>query len=218
MGERTTTGRRTVRSLISGAAFRHRGSAAAGFLVRQAFAHASRALPLRRVAESQRVVAFHHPVPGFEPLHLLLVPKLSVRSVMHFTDVQREQVSDEVERLATEALDRLGLPEVGFLVLVNGGIRQDVRQVHFHLLTDGYDLARAPSGLPAEAWTVSPDPSCELHQVRRGTRPLASGLGLAVETRDTLQLEERGYSVIWDARARENDALAHLTVGETRSV
>jgi diadenosine tetraphosphate (Ap4A) HIT family hydrolase len=206
--------KRSGPSRAAASVFRHRGSAVAGFVVRQAFGHASRALPLRRVAESQHVLAFHHPVPGFEPVHLLLVPKLPVRSVMQFTDVQRDEVSAEVEVLAREALDRLEIAQVGFLVVVNGGIRQDVRQVHFHLLTEGYDLALAPSDLQAGIWIDSPDPSCAVHQVRSGPRPLRSGLIHAVETRDALQLERRGYSVVWDARARDGDALVHLTVGE----
>ena len=196
--------------------FRHRGSAWAGVVVRQAFAHASRALPVRRVAESQHVLAFIHPVPGFEPVHILFVPKLSAPSLMHLTDVQRAQISDEVELLAYEALDTIGFRGSGFLVLVNGGPRQDVRQVHFHLLTEGYELAAAPTELQPGVWTDLPDPSCEVHQVRAGRRPLLAGLTHAAETRHAVRLERRGYSIIWDARTSEPDPVVHLTAGKRR--
>ena len=153
-------------------------------------------------------------MPGFEPVHLLLVPKLSVPSLRHLTDVQREEIAAEVELLAPDALDNLGLSASGFLVLVNGGPRQDVRQVHFHLLTEGYELARAPSGLQSGAWTDVVDPSCEVHRVRAGHQPLLAGLTHAAETHNALQLERRGYSIVWDARARDADGVVHLTAGE----
>lgn len=181
--------------------------------MRQAFARASRLLAVRRVAETPHVLAFHHPVPGFEPVHLLLVPKVSLPSLMHLSDDQRQRISTEVERLALRCLDRLGLPEQGFLVLVNGGARQDVRQVHFHLVTHGFELAGVPFGLPDGVWTDIPDPAGEVHQVRSGSRPLLAGLTHAAETYDALRLGRRGYSIVWDARNRASDAVVHLTAG-----
>jgi diadenosine tetraphosphate (Ap4A) HIT family hydrolase len=204
---------RSVRTLICRSAFRHRGSAGAGFLIRQSLGHASRALPIRRVAEAPHVVAFHHPVPGFEPLHLLLVPKLSVPSVMHFTDGQRARMSEEIELLVPEALDRLGLSAAGFLLLANGGSRQDVGQVHFHLLTLGYELAPATATVEHGAWIDCSDPVNDLHQVRVGDQSLLAGLIRAAENRDALQLDRRGYSIIWDARDREAGGVVHLTAG-----
>jgi len=132
---------------------------------------------------------------------------------MHLTEVQREQISAEVELLARKALDRLGCSESGFLVVVNGGRRQDVRQVHFHLVTDGYELTPVPSGLQPEAWTDHSDPSCEVHQIRTGQHPLHAGLIHAEESRETLQLDRRGYSIIWDTRTTKSEGVVHLTAG-----
>ncbi len=198
---------------MSRAAFRYRGSAFAGFVIRSAFARASRVLPIRRVAETRHVLAFHHPVPGFEPVHLLLVPKFAVRSVLQLSRVQREQVATDVEQLAPECLVKLGVAESGFLVLANGGARQDVRQVHFHLVTCGFELAGAPSELPDGVWTDIPDPAGELHQVRAGSRPLLAGLTHASEMHDSLRVERRGYSVVWDAGNPALKGVVHLTAG-----
>jgi diadenosine tetraphosphate (Ap4A) HIT family hydrolase len=76
-------------------------------------------------------------VPGFEPVHLLLVPKLSLPSLRYITDLQREEIAAEVELLAPEA-------------------------------------------------------------------------------RNALQLERRGYSIVWDARTRDAEGVVHLTAGECR--
>jgi histidine triad (HIT) family protein len=192
-------------------AYRRRDSAFVGLLVRQAFAHADRLLPLHRVGESAHVVGFRHPVPGFAPVHILLVPKLSVRSVMHLTPEQRDQIAAEVQRLALDVVDSLGTAHTGFLVLVNGGSRQDVRQLHFHLLTGGYHLAPAPAALKPGVWTDVADPTQLIHQARAGADPLLAGLTHATEVDDALKLGRRGYSVIWDARARERDDIVHLT-------
>jgi hypothetical protein len=137
--------------------------------------------------------------------------------VLQLTDIQRTEISAEVEQLAPEALDKVGLSASGFLVLVNGGQRQDVRQVHFHLLTEGYELTRAPSRLQSEAWTDVVDPSCAVHRVRAGHQPLLAGLTHAAETRNALHLEARGYSIVWDARTRDADGVVHLTAGRATS-
>jgi diadenosine tetraphosphate (Ap4A) HIT family hydrolase len=202
-----------LRTVILRAAFRFRGSAPAGFVIRQGFARASGLLPVRRVAETRQVLAFHHPVPGFDPVHLLLVPKLSAPSVMDLSDVQRRQISTEVERLARESLERLGLAESGFVVFVNGGTRQDVRQLHFHLVTHGYPLAAVPAGLASGAWTDIPDPAHEVHQVRTGDRLLLAGMINAADACAALSLARRGYSIVWDQRDHASNGVVHLTAG-----
>ena len=198
--------------MIARAAFRVRRSAAAGLVVRQAFAHASWALPVRRVAQSEQMLAFHHPVPGFAPVHVLLVPKMAVPTLMHFTDAQRSEIAAEVETLAPRIVASIGRSAAGFLVVVNGGRRQDVRQVHFHLLVDGYDLVPAPAGRATGTWSEVPDDSCEVHEVRVGEQSLRNGLVHAAEAHDERNLDALGYSVVWDARTHPADA-AHLTAG-----
>jgi len=194
------------------AAFRYRSSAPAGLIVRQAFAHASGLLPVRRVAETEHVLAFHHPLPGFTPVHVLLAPKLAVPTLMHLTDEQREHIASEVETLAPRIITSFGRAGAGFLVLVNGGTRQDVRQVHFHLLADGYPLIAAPAGAPPETWVDVRDASCAIHEARRGSQPMRNGLVRAAELHEAQHLDARGYSVVWDARFAPGE-VSHVTAG-----
>lgn len=158
------------------------------------------------------MLAFRHPVPGFAPVHVLLVPKLSVPTLMHLTDEQREMVATEVAGLAPRIIGAFGRSGAGFLVVVNGGTRQDVRQVHFHLVVDGYALATAPAGAERETWRAVPDRSCEIHEARAGSRPLFNGLVRAAALHESRHLEARGYSVVWDARTTPGDVV-HLTAG-----
>jgi len=157
------------------------------------------------------VLAFGHPVPAFEPVHVLLVPKLSAPTLMDLTDTQRSEIAVEIGRLAPRIVTSLGRSGAGFLVVVNGGPRQDVRQVHFHLLVDGYDLARAPADASG-TWTEIADAANAIHEVRIGDHPLLNGLGHAEGTHDERRLGTLGYSVIWDARTPPGD-VAHVTAG-----
>src|SRR5882724_8669426 len=56
--------------------------------VRFGFAHLSGLLPVRRVGETEQIIAFHHPRPGWQP-HILFVPKAGIASLL---DVRPEQI------------------------------------------------------------------------------------------------------------------------------
>jgi hypothetical protein len=129
---------------------------------------------------------------------------------MHLGDCRREQVAAEVEALAPESLARLGFSDSGFVVVVNGGSRQDVRQLHFHVITAGYPLRAAPTTLTPEQWTDVADPFWDAHQIRPGSRPVLAGLEHALAVRAPLRLDRRGYSIVWAARSIESTGAAHL--------
>jgi histidine triad (HIT) family protein len=168
------------------------------------------------VAESDHLLAFHHPVPGFQPVHVLLVPKFSAPSLVQLTRARREQLAGEVELLAPQVVDEAGTSDAGFLVLVNGGSRQDVAQVHFHVLIEGYELARAPSTVPVGTWTDVAQAPAAVHRVRFGEHALLAGLECAAASHSA-ELATLGYSVVWDARNREADGIVHLIAGKRRS-
>lgn len=111
----------------------------AGWLVRTAFAHASRLLPLRRVDESRNILVFHHPRPIATP-HLLLVPKRAIRGLL---DVAPGDAPTLTELVTTG--QRLAPGRHDLLLVINGGASQDVAQLHAHLLPAS---AVTPSAFP----------------------------------------------------------------------
>ena len=98
------------------------------------FAHMSSLLPVRRLYETDTVVAFHPPRPAY-PLHILIVPKRAVGSFMALSAAEAPLVQ-EVVAVAQHLVGQLGLERRGYRLIVNGGPFQDVPQLHFHLVSD----------------------------------------------------------------------------------
>lgn len=94
------------------------------------FARMSSVLPVKRLRETDSLLAFHHPKPAY-PFHVLLVPKQPVASFLDL-DPSSGFLSDlvsTVQSLATE----FRLP--AYRLIVNGGEYQEFPHLHFHLIS-----------------------------------------------------------------------------------
>lgn len=100
-------------------------------IVGVAFGNYSGLLPIKRVRETDKVLAFWHPRPFWEK-HILLVPKKAIKNLVSLKDEDYTYIS-EVYKVAKEIVEELGWDKTGYTILANGGSRQEVNQVHFHL-------------------------------------------------------------------------------------
>ena len=91
----------------------------------------SKLLPVKRVKETDKVLAFWHPKPFWEQ-HVLLVPKKRINSITAITDDDLPYIQ-EVYRVTQEIVIELGWDQTEYTLLTNGGDRQEVNQIHFHL-------------------------------------------------------------------------------------
>lgn len=89
-------------------------------------------MPISKLHETGLVVAFPHPRPTHET-HIVIVPKKAIAS---FDDVGSADlpVIADVIACAQRLVGELGLDQLGYSLVVHGGPRQDVAQIHFHLL------------------------------------------------------------------------------------
>jgi histidine triad (HIT) family protein len=114
--------------------YRLAGSAIGGALLGWVFSNLSFVLPVDRLAETETLIAFHHPDPSYTT-HILLVPKRKYKSVLEIPsddiDFMRD-LFDTVKKLVHIS----GLEELGYRLVVNGGDAQDIPQLHFHLISD----------------------------------------------------------------------------------
>jgi histidine triad (HIT) family protein len=95
------------------------------------FAHMSFAIPVKRLRDTETLIAFHHPKPSY-PFHVLLVPKRAIASLKEFDPADTTFLTDlysTVQNLVSE----FQLP--AYRLVVNGGEYQDFPQLHFHLVS-----------------------------------------------------------------------------------
>lgn len=110
-----------------------------------AFGKLSGMLPVNKVRETDLVIAFWHPKPYWEK-HILLVPKKAIKNLTEIKPTDYKYIN-EVYRIAKEIVQEWGLNNTDYSLLTNGGKRQEVNQLHFHLysgaeLNDSFKTAK----------------------------------------------------------------------------
>ena len=101
------------------------------------FEHMNSILPLDRLYESPLLLAFIHPKPVY-PIHILIVPKKAIRDVLDLAEQPepyRLELLEDMLRCVRELVLEMHLEEVGYRIIVNGGSYQEVRELHFHLVS-----------------------------------------------------------------------------------
>ena len=86
-------------------------------------------LPVKYIVVCKEYVAFYHPVPSYNE-HILIVPRFRMRELINATRIQQEKLAVVFDAIvAGEITHKIS----NLKIVVNGGARQDVMQVHFHL-------------------------------------------------------------------------------------
>lgn len=94
------------------------------------------AIPVKRLRETETLMAFHHPKPSY-PFHILLVPKRAVKTLMEFDSNDSSFLTD-LYSTAQSLVKEFHLD--AYRLIVNGGEFQDFPQLHFHLISEGYAI------------------------------------------------------------------------------
>lgn len=123
---------RGLRAYAGTLLFRFARTPLGGAAARFAFAHTPSLIPVARLYEDDDTLAFRHPRPMF-PSHLLVVPKKRVPTLLDLLGAGHEHLTAAVLHAADRAAEAAGVSEP-YTIVVNGGRRQDVRQVHFHVV------------------------------------------------------------------------------------
>jgi histidine triad (HIT) family protein len=194
---------------------------------------------VRRVWETEQIIAFHHPSPSW-PYHVLFVPKVGIPS---FLAVRPEHVPlvGRLIQLAVATASESPVEAGSFALMVNGGAYQDVGQLHFHLVSPprhlGYlcleDAVVSPL-IESENLTAfhHPHPQRATHIVLQPKMPgplLASDQGFDPAFIDTvipvaqelvrrLRLESDGYTLLMIVQSRRptQSTCFHLVSGSER--
>ena len=105
------------------------------YLIGWIFEYMSFAIPVKRLRQTETLLAFYHPKPSYK-FHVLLVPKKSVASLKEFNSKDSIFLIDLYSTVQS-LVDEFQL--TAYRLIVNGGEYQDFPQVHFHLISDVVD-------------------------------------------------------------------------------
>lgn len=91
-------------------------------------------IPAKTVYEDDEVIAFHDANPQ-APIHLLIVPKQHIASIMDVNE-RNTKVINKIAKVAQDLARQNKIDESGFRIVVNTGEDggQTVPHLHFHLL------------------------------------------------------------------------------------
>ncbi len=97
------------------------------------FAFFSSLIPGEKLIKSDLLLAFHHPSPSY-PVHILIVPRAQLKTLL---DLPTADGKFEIELLNAvhQLVDRFELDRKGYRLIVNGGEYQEVKHLHFHLVS-----------------------------------------------------------------------------------
>ena len=96
-----------------------------------------RLIDIEVVTETEHVLAFRPPIPGFGREHVIVVPKQHVRSLLELDADTATRLLAVVQRVAQGVVERQG----GCQVLTNLGDEQHNRHLHLHIAA-GEGVAR----------------------------------------------------------------------------
>ena len=91
-------------------------------------------IPVKRLRDTPNLLAFHHPRPAY-PLHILIVPKRSLRGLQDLSAAGQEllyEMFQTVQSLVAE----FNLDPPGYRLVINGGKNQEIPLLHFHLISE----------------------------------------------------------------------------------
>ncbi len=84
--------------------------------------------PVDKVLETENVLVYHHTRP-FWPVHIVVVPKQHVESLLTVENDQLVELMEVSKKVAELVLDEHGAARV----LTNLGDYQDSKHLHFHI-------------------------------------------------------------------------------------
>jgi len=100
------------------------------------FNHLGNIMSDRNLLESRNWRAFYHHKPLY-PLHVLILPKSSVVSLMEAPKDSAEFYSD-LFIVVKKLIDEFNLEHWGYRLITNGGPNQSFPQWHWHLISENF--------------------------------------------------------------------------------
>lgn len=106
-----------------------------GKFVGNAFQYCSWAIPVKKIYSSKEIIAFYHPHPSYKN-HIIISPKRAVKNLQQMSEERYIRYFTKVWEAAQDICVRHSEFHDLFVIVANGGKRQEVQQIHFHMFTN----------------------------------------------------------------------------------
>lgn len=197
-----------------------------GSIVGKVFQHCSWALPVKKVYSSKEIIAFCHPRPSYEN-HIIISPKRAVKNLQQMASDGFSKYFVKIWETAKDICVMHPEYKDSFVLVANGGKRQEVQQVHFHMFTNHGIVNEYSAQEQAESVFYSdrdicilehPDPDWEVHFV---IKPVSASRMAGNEEykdmyfrsvlhsidllNDGFHIVQGGYSLVYQCNKQESD-------------
>ena len=88
-------------------------------------------LKVKRIYETNRVLAFHHTKPSY-PFHVVIIPKAHIPTLL---DLEDAELAFDMIEAAKQIIKDNALQESSYRLVTNGGSNQDSHHFHLHLIS-----------------------------------------------------------------------------------
>ena len=124
--------RRGGEKMLKKILFRAAKAPCMGKMVGQVFRYGSWLLPVKKLYLSQDTIAFPHPHPSYDN-HIILSPRRAVPNLLALSTDGQDLAG--IWKGVQSLREAHAAFQHSFTLVANGGLRQEVQQLHFHLFT-----------------------------------------------------------------------------------
>lgn len=201
-----------------------------GKMVGLAFQHCSPMIPVKKLLNSKEILVFRHPRPSYEN-HIILSPKRVIKNLQQLSQDDFCRYFVKLLEMAKELGATHPKYRDSYVLVANGGKRQEVQQVHFHMFTKLNTVNEYAMQEPVQdvfycdeeiCVLKHPNPNWEVHFVAAPVRSFqttehkeheAAYLKGVLQSIDLLNVEfdivQRGYSLVY----RQDNPVFHIVSG-----
>ena len=88
-------------------------------------------IPVKKVLESEHILAFHHTQPQWDP-HIVVIPKIHIESFTHLMD-ENPQILVEMMNVIKTVVSVITEKNTGCRLTTNFGSLQKTKHLHWHI-------------------------------------------------------------------------------------
>ena len=167
-------------------------------------------IPVKKIYNSKDSIAFYHPKPSYKN-HIVIVPKRAIANLQQLASEEFQEYFVMLLGTVKKIYAAHSEYRDSFVLVANGGKRQEVSQVHFHMFTN-HDVVNVDWEIRSEIPVVSSE------QI---TKEYFKDIMQRINWLDTeFDIVKKGYSLVYQHEKQtgnNNTPAFHIVAGKKLS-